>query len=828
MEEEEHIWELALDPGPANGDVNFLSWEAFENPGHIASHPPYITESGPGALDAALLKDDQKVAAGRVIRGHVLLQSLWSLGLGRSSLLFNWDEKLRTFVPAIPDGRASGLSPSSAKSLTNYFLMTGSTFVYLRSFVEHTFASSTSIPARVALATCVSSILTTFEDHLGRHSNDIPSLLQLQHLFARPRDVLVHIARIVDAVKYAKTNEQFSSILHHRVLESEEDNVHLRQLSVEILRRVSQPSMELLSEWIGIKKEQNIMPTAERGSFVVVEGDAEDQGPPEYSYNPEMMPRFVTPEDGNMVFETGNSLRFLKVHHPEHPLASMEKHGIQPPAIEWKFGWQDIEAISVKAKTYEDDLRAAILHSAQGSPSRIAKVIPPANSSISDIVPGVEVSEVDFARYLQESAEAFDEIPGSKSGTLPDDLQFLVSQLLSIQPSEGSTQSFSPPVSLTFSLSVRPLLMAQARLVNATSLRLFLRSHQLRLHLSLQRQYQLLGNGIFSSRLASALFDPERESAERHKGTMRSGVHMGLQLGSRSTWPPASSELRLALMGVLSETYYSSELYHSSAFKGDQKPKNGDELPGQLNFAVRQLAEAEMEKIMDPDSLYALDFLRLQYAPPSPLNLIISSSALEKYDIIFKFLLRLLRILFVVSRLPRWYPDVKSRYFRMEAHHFVTAISLYIFQTGIAEHWDAFEAYVSTVETRLAEEDAAGEFGTGITSGLVALKSAHEKCLDNIMFSLLLRSRQKKVMSLLEEIFDHILLFAKIMRDEEQGRGGEVKDLYAKLKGKIKVFISVCRGLTGKRGYGKGKGSAEENTLERLCLLLEMNGYYVG
>lgn len=829
-EDEEDLWKIALKLGPANKDIKFFSWEVFEGPGHVDPPTSYITESGPEILDAALANDDRKIAAGRIVKGNIIFHSLWNLGLGRSSILFSWDAKRRTFVPALQDERAPGLSLSAAKSLVNYFIVTGNTFLYLQSFVERTFASVTSIPARVALATSIQTILSTFEAHLGKHSNAIRSFIQLQHLFNKPREVLIHVARIVDTVKSAKTNEQLSSILHHRVLELEEGNEALRRLSIEILCQVSKPSIQLLSEWIGIQKEQDTVPIADRGSFVVVVDDVESQAPPEYAYNADAMPSFVMPEDGHTIFETGNSLRFLTLHHPEHPLAAFEKFGIRPPKLEWKTNWQDIETLSARAKVFENDLRKAVLEFGNGESIKTGQLQPPQADTTLEEFPNLFTSEGDPAKYLEDSVKLFDQAPDQTLNATPDELQTLITHILLHSSATEPAQSFSPPISLTSTLSFRPLLNAQAKLVNATTMRLFFRSHQLRLHLSLQRQYHLLGDGVFSSRLSSALFDPERETAERKKGTMRSGVHMGLQLGSRSTWPPASSELRLALMGVLNESYYSSALYLSTTEKGNESEdllnrNDRDELPGQLNFAIRHLTEPEMEKIMDPDSLYALDFLRLQYIPPSPLNLVISSTALEKYDYVFKFLLRLLRILFVVSHLPRFYPDAESRYFRMEAHHFVTALSMYIFQTGIAEHWEVFESYITTVESRLTEEDAAGELGTRVTSGLESLRSAHEQCLDGIMFSLLLRRRQKKVMTLLEEVFNNILLFAK-MQNEGSEIKESVKELYAKLRGKIKVFISVCRGLTGKKGYGNGRGTGEENTIERLCLLLEMNGYY--
>jgi hypothetical protein len=816
---EEDVWQFARELGPANTDTAFFSWETFAQPARVEPPTAYLTEAGPHAYDAALAADDAKTPAGRLLRANVLLESLWNLGLGRSSLLFAYNVKRRSFESSVADGRPTGLSLCAAQSIAAQFTHTGNTLVYLRSFVERTFASATAISAKVALATSVAAIISALEDHLGRQSGRIRSLLELQRLFAKPRDIVGHIARTVDAVKHAATNEQLSSILHHRVLELEEGDEHIRQLLCEILCRVAKPSLDLIGEWIGIREEQQTVPFHERGSFVGIDDSSERTGPPEYVYHSDMMPRYISTEDGNAIFETGNSLSFLKLHHPGHPLTAPSKYAVTSPPLEWKYEWQDIDAVARKAKAYEEALRVAILEYSSGMRITQLPLRP---------VPAKAEVDVEMLHQLEEALQLFDAPPQPLFGALPDDIQILTEQMLIDTPPASSTLgTFSPPLPLASTLSFRPLLTAQANLVNATTLRLFLRSHQLRLHLSLQKQYHLFGDGVFATRLASALFDPDRESAERHKGQMRSGVQMGLQVGSRDSWPPASSELRLALMGVLSESYYTSALYSSTHEKGVHatQQKDTDELPGQLNFAVRNLTEPEMEKVMDPYALHALDFLRLQYVPPSPLNLVITTAALEKYDSIFKFLLRVQRIIFVIARLPRRFPDMESRLFRMEAHHFVTALSTYIFQTGISEHWHTFDTYISTVELRLAEEDAAGELGTRISDGLASLRTAHEACLDSILFSLLLRRRQRKVMALMEEIFELILLFAKRQIPETLVQES-ARDLYEKLKGKIRVFLSVCRQLTGKKGYGKGRGTGEENTLERLDVLLDMNGYF--
>lgn len=830
LEPEEDIWQIALELGPANKDVLFHTWEGFENPLHVERRTAYITECGPEAFDAALQADDSKISSGKVLKSYVFMQSLWNLGLGRSSILFEFNSKLKTFQPTVPEGRVTGLSPVAAQSLATQFIHTGNTFLYLRSFAARTFSSAMSIPARVALATTVSSVLFTLEEQLGKHCGNIRSLIQLQQQFSKPRDILLHIARMVDATQHAKTNEQLASILHHRLLELEDGDTDIRHLSSRIMCEVAKPSLELMAEWIGTMKEQDTMPVTSRDSFVVVEPSPVDENRPDYIYRSEMMPRFVSPEDGNTIFETGQSLRFLKTQHPDHPLVRLHDADVSAPGFEWAFGWQDIETIANKAKIYEHRLRASLL--AYSSGSRIDAL--PVRTLKHDTILMEERSMAHFESYFEKSMRELDAPPQHTLNALPDEIQLLIENVLSLEEGLRSHSGFAPPLSLTSSLSFRPLIMAQAKLVNAATLRLFFRSHQLRHHLTLQRQYHLLGDGVFSSLLATALFDPERESAERQKGQMRSGVHMGLQLGSRTSWPPASSELRLALRGVLSESYYSSSLYQSLLKAGEVAQANttisgrdNDELPGQLNFAIRNLTEAEQEKVMDPDALSALDFLRLQYVPPTPLNLVITSEALEKYDAVFKFLLRLLRMLFVIAHLPNRFNENESRQFKLEAHHFVTMFASYVFQSGIDGHWREFDSFVSSLETRIDEEDAAGEYGTRVTEGITSLRDAHEKCLDTMMFSLFLRRRQRKILALVDEIFDHILLFAK-MQTPDAKIEESVKEVYGKLRGKIRVFLSVCRSLTGKKGYGSGKGTAEENLMERLVLGMEMNGYFAG
>jgi hypothetical protein len=112
----------------------------------------------------------------------------------------------------------------------------------------------------------------------------------------------------------------------------------------------------------------------------------------------------------------------------------------------------------------------------------------------------------------------------------------------------------------------------------------------------------------------------------------------------------------------------------------------------------------------------------------------------------------------------------------------------------------------------------------------------------------LLRKRQQPVMQLLQEIFGLILQFSKHSRQRalgikrKLGADDEVRAMYRGFRKKVGVFISVCRGLSDKKGYGvvrpldgrKLSGEslfdpsdlAEENTIGHLLARLEMSNYY--
>ncbi len=527
-----------------------------------------------------------------------------------------------------------------------------------------------------------------------------------------------------------------------------------------------------------------------------------------------------------MIAEIGKGLEIIRAHHPDHPFLSCSVSDFEVPTLEWRFSWEAVEAAAQIIAWYEQ---------------RVCQYIGNSRNHGKRLEASISIPSENRIEVKQESgwpmADLHDDIKSSgiqssiTGRPLPDELYELIATHLTASADLESTSSLELPGSLTPNLSFNPLLKAQSRLVNATTLRLLFREHGLRSHLSIQRSYHLLGDGVFVSRMASALFDPELETAERHRGILRTGVGMGLRLGSRDTWPPASSELRLALMGVLTEAYASS---HRHLFS-NAKRKRSDELPGNLSFGIRTLSDEEAEMCLNADSLHALDFLRLTYTPPAPLDAIITPTALEKYDNIFKFLLRLTRMSFVTAQFFRDRFKPKLLCFRMETQHFVSCVCRYFFETGVAEVWMHFEQYVNDIEGMIRREDEIDGMGTLVSQGIETLRKKHEECLDEIMFVLLLRKRHHQLKALLDDIFEIILAFSKITRGsswrDSQQEYQEVDGLHAKFRSKVGIFLAVCKGLRGKGGYRRpasatGQRLLSENTTDRLLTTLEMNGYY--
>ncbi|KAI5839289.1 Spc98 family-domain-containing protein [Morchella snyderi] len=813
----------------------FQTWDSFLVEGAAEPGNPYFSEAGPRVFDAALGEYGQGQDVGDVVRSDVFCTCLLHLGLGRSSVLFDWDPVQKEFRPVRPNLRISGCTAGTVESIVISFATTGKKIHFLTSYTSTIYASSPN-PTAIALADCITSILEAIQTRLSIPPSTITSILHLHSLMREPALIINTFYSIITKTSGAKNDSVLLTRLFDVVQQEQHRSGWLKPLLMETLARVSRPWLGFLEEWIGLDRPVGgegigFEGLVERGLFVRVEEEMEvDERGQEvtkrsYLFDKRKVPSFTSAETAETIFESGKSLRFLQKFHPNHPLSKPGAvEGVQAPKLKWKFSWEDLENLQAQAKNYERQLQTAISRysSSGGSVALPTGVIRDDIPERFEEFPTFGKSKEEIISMISHSVTSMNaRLPPLETAAHSDALRHLVlsiSRRGSGQEDSGGEDhltTFAPPISITPMLSFSHLFAVQAKLINTACLRMFFREHQILSHLRLLRRFQLFGDGVFSSRLSHALFSDELDTTEKQPNQYRSGGTMGLKLGSRDTWPPGSSELRLALMGVLTDSFTTATTPLSGIYTSGKE----HELPGNLSFAVRDMTPADLDKCMDPHSIAALDFLKLHYTPPAPLEAIITPTALYRYDRLFRLLLRIQRMLFVTTKLfrdatrrdtrwPRHRQPPVAQLFRIDAHHFVTTLAAHMFESGVAAPWHKFEAKLGAIDAALSaagdDNDTAAAADLA-AEGLERLRGYHESVLDRIMFATLTRKRQAPVMKLVEDVFVAVLAFARYSHERAEGRGGgmglgELAELYKVFRRRVGIFLSVCRGLSEKRG----------------------------
>ncbi len=855
------LWSLAA--VTISEKPKYLTWEAFEAHTETLPQTCYISEAGPSAFDAALTDPSflgQDNSNSVLVDTGKYVACLLALGLGRSSVFYSYNEKSKKFESTVEIIRTSGCSTELIESITNTLLKSGNLTKALEEHTQLAYSQRLQTPARTALAESLTTVLRTIQAHLTIPASSLRSILHLHSLFEPVLDLLSTFSDLLAEVRLAKTDEEVLSRMYTFIQGQEHRTDGSYLILLEVLDRVSRPFLDFVASWSGLQPELGIplTKTGEGKSFVKCEARVwiDDQGgenqTPDFVLDKRRVPYFVPLDDVQTMFESGRSLRFIRDHHPEHPMTKPEVIAeAKPPGLAWEFEWQGIERVEKRAKEYETSLRAAIARFSSKGSTDISMVLPDHCDIYDDETEQFDLfGKPDFelggllTLSLQPSSTPAYLLPAE------DRLSTTITAFLNQVPNPGANTTFPPPLSLLPSLCLSPILRVQSSVLNYTTLALLFTSHDLREHLRVQRQFQLLGNGLFSTHLSHSLFAPDLETAERVKGVARTGGAMGLRLGVRDSWPPATSELRLALMGILTEAYTphdnSKEGQKLKEGKGKTKGYLSDEveLPGDLSFGIRDLDEGGIEKCLNAEGIEALDFLRLSYKAPAALSGVMSPNVLGMYDRVFRLLLRVMRMSYVVKTL--WEAGREGRVetrrgkvarFRVEALHFVMTVAGYFFDVGIDKPWRMFQGKIDEVESLIASDEHA-RFGEN--DGIEGLRMYHEKVLTQILSGCLLRKRQQPVMGVLEEIWDFVLQFElKTRRGAEMQ---EVEALYDKFQRKVGVFLTVLRGMSEKNDAGRRRdiagshGMFDARPLEAdagaevkiLVQRLEMSGYYAS
>ena len=811
---------------PIASQIRVRGWERMHNNSSKEPLCAYINQTGPRIFDAApdyaAISDQPPLA----LQPDAVLSSLIQLAFGRESTIYRYDKKERRFESVAEDIQVSGYTPQILRGLMTGVANYGSQVRKAKDFSEMMQRSGGATASLVALGSGIDIIIQALEAHMSAPLSSVKTVVQLQALLEQPRLVLEYILSIIDKVSKVEDDDILLSKLFRSSQNLECSAPQLQLLMSQLLAHVSRPWLEAVEASTGLKvssmKTRAHVPNGYRSRITADSSNEAEDDPPQ------RMPVFISTDLSDTLWEAEDSLKLIQAHEPEHPLAQPQIMPLyEPPSLQWQFLWQDIKRVEAQAQAYESNvLRALEEFHKSGVISHQAFEEQP-----------------EFLVQSPVSTEVFDlllDLDAPVSNLLTNvhsPLATTVHETLSerLSPSHSIT---APSMSLLPTLSFAPILLTQARLLSHSTLHLLFHTHSLRSHLHLLESYLLLANGPFLAQLSHTLFDPTLSSTAYQRGYIgSSNESQGMQLGLRETWPPRSSELRIVLMAILNESYHlSSESGLAAGCQEAWMDQAG--LPGGLSFAIRNdMSDIKLEKCMDADGLEALDYLKIQYRPPKPLDVVITDGVLEKYDLVNRLLLRVARVAWVVKDMLKQHRGNGAsmlggrlvQRFKIEVHHFVTTVFGH-FGNCIRELWTAFEMRLNGIEASFE----CYEVGQKV-EGAYRLGELHEEVFDWILATCLLREGQESIMNLLEEILGLSLLLAKVVRQKKGDEAGDVRDMYEQWRKKVKAFITMCRGsqdqesLAGKKEVFDGGelGKERGNGIGRLVLSLEMNGWYM-
>ncbi|KAG9676775.1 hypothetical protein KCU99_g3625, partial [Aureobasidium melanogenum] len=708
-DEFDDLWKLDLTT-PAK-HASLRTWEAFAHEDDTESPTSCLSDAGPRAFDA-LQSDDTNV-----LQSAFTLKCLALLGLGRSSTLFQWKKEDKTFVPTLDNVHLSGLSSTAYESLVQQLTFVGCAFVDLRQFVQSSYTNKHPLAARVALATTVQAVLEALDQNLCGRVLTVTSFLQLLACFDTPAVLLREMRELISATSGANTDTAFLSACHETIDRFTNACSQFQNLHAEMLKQVSQPWLQAICQKTGLTHQQFDLP---------VQDDIFDNS------------AHISAEDNAQITEVMTGIAVLKDCAPNHPLLSPASWGVDSLELELSHTSVDFDRIVEKANKYQQDLLLAIRKYSRGDskPLDADTQQQPCYLTSEQLPWSLDEGQ---QTYFEDVGIQFAEPPVSTADT--SGIRVLTVEMLEADRNQETSTLELRHLAKTTLHHLKPYLAVQSRLLNGTLLRLLFRQFSLRDNLNLNHSFHLLGNGMFVQRLTAALFTSETNAR-------------GLRLDNRSKqWPPASSELRLGLMGVLSEAYGSNDI------------------PGNLSFAIRELSDAEIEKCLDANSIHALDFFRLRYEASAPLNVILDDNAMNKYDDCFRILLGMLRMLHFVTLLRSTAQQKTSspalQAFAHEAWSCVSGLASYFLDIGVAGPWKEFQRTLDTIESDLALEDEEGTFGQRVTFGISHLHDKHNDMLDTIRSRLFLRSRHDKLRKSIEDIFGVVLSVHPDTDDEQ-------------------------------------------------------------
>ncbi|KAH0827747.1 Spc98 family-domain-containing protein [Lanmaoa asiatica] len=822
-----------------------MSWGP--NPPLNNRNSPFLTEQHSSFLGSLQnwAQPSMHAKSAKVVRitESDLFSSLHLVVLGTSSPLYVWDVHSQSFVQAassdaselLVDAKHNGMS----RSILQRFLDLGTLIRRLERLIQELRVRQGRTSTTVhAFAHGLSSVLMFIRNRLscGPLSNatgypGIHCLATVWLYYAELEQVVISLASMCSR-SMGTIPDRFSDIpiapvdLLSLVYENFEMHVErhsprdITAVMAYILTVSSKPYIQALCRLLAYGEARQVYSiTTERTQLMDLtsqfEGDEVEsswrgEGGSIDADGP--FPKFIPENLASILPAAHKSLKLLEAARPEHPIFSTEL-----PSKEISWMWTE-ESIEKQWNGVEIDDHSPIA---------------PATNSLQSRLDYSQTEQLSGDHDLVAEFNVFSLEPGTFSSS-ERDCQVVLDELIDNFP--NTLPSITPSLSLLCEVMFTPLQDHAASLSRAL-LAVFLdRSSFLCIdaHLELLRSHMLLTSHSFKSRLSAALFSDSEDRAShsvqlynllryKSKGTTlpdqshagRWPVGLAPLLVTRDSWPPGGSELSFLLRTVIVDSQQNNPPTTENNISDlDGAHRVMGEAEFRLGFAIRELSGRGHERWLDP-LCKALDFLYLDYKVPHPLQALIPTAVLSKYQRIFALLLRLTRVecaIRSIFRLTRTtalplFPTLASSHrlllrFRFAAHSFLITLSTYIYDTAIGGNFDAF---LLRIRDSRETPDAPNGF-----RDVFALAECHSSVLDDILSACLLRSTQRATGDLLRGTLEVVLEFCVLVGDLKDGQMAEYQAspmldaLYASFRKKVSALMRALEVMLEKHGKGQG------------------------
>ncbi|KAI0066235.1 hypothetical protein BV25DRAFT_1913006 [Artomyces pyxidatus] len=820
------------------------SWDALRTSfSKTASPSPFLSEQSAATFAAARYHVDPRIHDASTKTIHVplkdLLASMRMMLIGHASPLYAWDHESETFVVAhIEDGKRSvlvvdGRDDVVTESFMMRFMTIGALLRRIDIFTDslrrrdkegptvHSFAH--------ALSCCIQHLRNALFSPDTIDQLDLPTAFWLRH--AEYEEVLTALASLCCRGIEFKPSDYpeflslpasiLTAIYTHLDRHVERDSPRmLKAMLAYILTATSDDYFQSLGREVGYRRDLSSMTTymkttpfePQPGEMFDDGGEVEDEESASANGDEAEFPSFISPDVAETFVRARKSLKLLRAAQADHPL--LQQGTLSRRKISWYWSSEAIESAWNNESDFipdSDERDMAAQH-----PDLDAKA------------DGADVLLVQFKIFDLEPGTHFDLLTSSYD------------QGTALQRFLDKFPHHLPPLTPTLhhlAVLVLSPLLEHCSAVSSSLLFIFLspNSHlNVHSHLVLLRSYMLLTSTSFTSRLQSALFsdsdawDFESSSAramakQSHVRTRPSSstdapwaVGLGLGLSERDSWPPGGADLSYYLRTVIVESLESSgqRVMDDISDHESSNVKEGQalilaEAESRLGFAIRDLPIGSgRERWLNPCSIEALDFLLMDYKPPHPLDVIIAPDVLSKYQRIFSFVLRLMRVKNALASLFRMtrkrteplFPTLVASNklllrFRFIAQNFVEALTSYVADTAVRGNFDTFLAHVAPEVEGTRQSSFPDVF---------ALSELHSSMLDDVLSACLLRSSQRAATDLLKASLELVLDLCILSGELKRGRLEEYKaapvlqELYTAFVKKMTILIKVLKAMVDK------------------------------